>query len=95
MVLAAATMGLFLHMVFENRSHYRIERVGYLTAARSWNATDWWPKLMRGKVYCAVGMEPMAILLTGPTMSEYTIVERSRRELCPKSSVLLTPATKS
>jgi hypothetical protein len=35
-------------------------------------------------------MVPMAMLLTGPTLSEYRIVDRSRLDLCPAGSVLLT-----
>jgi hypothetical protein len=87
LVLVAA---LFLHMVSENRSHYEITRIDYTEAAREWGAAQWWPTLQRGQTYCAVGMVPIGILLTGPTMSEYNIVDRSKIELCPDGSTVLT-----
>jgi hypothetical protein len=90
MVLLALVLGLFVHMVLENRSHYRIGRVDYMAAAHAWGAAAWWPKLVRGKTYCAVAMEPIGIFLTGPTLSEYTIIERSRAEYCPPGSSIIT-----
>jgi hypothetical protein len=88
-VLLVVALGLFVHMVSENWTHYRIERVDHAAAARAWQA-DWqWPRLKRGKVYCAVDMVPIGMLLTGPTLSEFTIVDRSRAELCPAGSEIL------
>jgi hypothetical protein len=94
-LLLTLIMGLFLHMVFENRSHYRVERVDYLSAARAWGAADWWPQLERGKTYCAINMVPIAMMLTGPTMTEYTIVDRSRADLCPAGSEHITRAAQA
>jgi hypothetical protein len=34
-------------------------------------------------------MVPIGMLLTGPTLSEFTIVDRSRAELCPGGSEIL------
>jgi dolichol-phosphate mannosyltransferase len=87
--LIIVVMGLFTHMVFENWPHYRFERIDQAMAVRVWDAAKWWPTLERGKTYCAVNMEPMAILLTGPTLSEYNIVDRSTASLCPTGSVII------
>jgi hypothetical protein len=87
MVLALA---LFLHMVSENATHYEIARVDYREAAREWDATKWWGKLEPGKRYCVVDMVPIGILLTGPTMSEYSIVDRSQEGLCPQDTIVVT-----
>jgi hypothetical protein len=92
--LLALIMAFFLHMVFENREHYRIERIDYLTAARAWGAAEFWPELERGKTYCAVDMIPIGMMLTGPTMTEYTIVDRSLVERCPAGSVRLPRAAR-
>jgi hypothetical protein len=81
--------GLFVHMVAENKVHYEITRIDYAEAAREWGATQWWPSLQRGPTYCAVDMVPIGILLTGPTMSEYKIVDRSRVDLCPDGSTVI------
>ena len=83
-------MGLFTHMVFENWPHYRIERIDQAMAARAWNAVAWWPRLKPGKTHCVVNLEPIAFLLTGPTLSEYSIVERVKASLCPAGSELIT-----
>ena len=85
--LLAVSLGLFVHMVLENWTHYRVERVGPIAAAHAWGAADWWPRLRQGTTYCAVGMMPIGMLLTGPTLSQYQIVDRSRETLCPPDSV--------
>lgn len=87
--LLALCTGLFVHMVIENREHYRIERLDERAAARHWEADDWWPKLRSGRTYCAIGMVPMALLLTGPTLSEFQIVDRTHQRDCPRGSVVL------
>jgi hypothetical protein len=76
-------------MVSENWVHYRIERIDQRGAARTWGAPALWAKLERGKVHCAVDMAPLSVLLTGPTLSEYAIVDRASAELCPKGSVVI------
>jgi hypothetical protein len=87
--MLALITAFFVHMVFENRSHYLIERVDYLAAARAWGAADFWPRLERGKTYCAIDFVPLGMMLTGPTMSEYTIIDRTTAALCPAGSVPL------
>jgi len=86
----ALVLGLFLYMASENWTHYEVTRVDYLEAAREWGATEWWPRFERGERYCAVDMLPIGILLTGPTMSEYSIVDRSSAALCPAGSIVVT-----
>jgi len=73
----------------ENETHYEISRVDYTEAARQWGATRWWAQFERGKTYCTVDMVPIGILLTGPTMSEYSIVDRSTEALCPQQSIVV------
>jgi dolichol-phosphate mannosyltransferase len=87
--LVSLTLGLFLYMVSENWVHYRIERIDQREAARTWGADVLWAKLDRGKVNCAVDMAPLSVLLTGPTLSEFAIVDRPSANLCPKDSVII------
>jgi hypothetical protein len=89
MGLLAVVLGLFVHMGLENLPHYRITRVDHVEAARAWGAAQWWPVLRPGETYCAVDMLPIGMLLTGPTLSEFTIVDRSRAELCPSGSRII------
>jgi hypothetical protein len=81
---------LFLYMVKENWVHYGITKTGYMEAAQAWGAAPWWNKFERGQSYCVVDMVPIGILLTGPTMSEYSIVDRSREVLCPAGMSVVT-----
>jgi dolichol-phosphate mannosyltransferase len=87
--LVIVVLGMFAHMVCENWKHYRIERVDQAQAARAWDAAKWWPTLQRGKTYCAVDMAPIAFLLTGPTLSEYSIVDRATASSCPAGSDII------
>ena len=89
LALLILAIGLFSYMVRENHVHYRIEKIDYLQAARDWRAEPWWEEFERGQTYCVVGMEPIGMLMTGPTMSEYSIVERSSEALCPDGAVLV------
>ncbi len=66
-----------------NHVYYRVERVGYAQAAAIWGADRYWSKMEPGKTYCAVGLEPTGILLTGPTMHEFHIIDRPPDESCP------------
>ena len=88
--LLLVILGLFSYMVSENWMHYRIVKADYLAAARNWGATPWWSQLERGKTYCAVDLMPLGMMLTGPTMTEYAIVDRSSASLCPCGSSILT-----
>ncbi|HEV8534463.1 MAG TPA: hypothetical protein VGR87_01905 [Candidatus Limnocylindria bacterium] len=89
-VFLVVALSSFLHMVGENSPHYEIAKIDYQDAARIWDASGWWPQLHRGEVYCAVDMLPIGILLTGPTMSEYSIVDRTKEALCPDDSIVVT-----
>jgi hypothetical protein len=80
---------LFLHMVFENRMHYRIERIGQAEAARAWGANAYWSDMQRGRTYCAVGLAPIPFLLTGPTLHEFAIVDCDEASQCPPVSEIL------
>jgi hypothetical protein len=87
--------GLFVYVSDINRHYYKLERIGFQEAARAWKASDWWPYLKPGRTYCAVGMEPIGFLLTGPTLSEFRIVDRELASSCPTgSTVLRDPAAK-
>jgi hypothetical protein len=70
-------------------SYYRIERIGYREAAVAWGAAGWWPRLTPGAIYCARNMEAIGILLTGPTMTEFRIVELRGDEPCPPGATEL------
>lgn len=89
-VFLLVALGLFLHMASENQAHYQISKTDYVDAARDWGASRWWPLLQRGQEYCAVDMLPIGILLTGPTMSEYSIADRTKEALCPDGSFIMT-----
>ena len=81
---------LWSYMLAENWVHYQPEKIDYRKVAGYWGTPQWWEKLQTDKVYCAVDMMPIGILLTGPTMREYRIVDRSTEALCPKGSVILS-----
>lgn len=83
-------LGLFAYMASGNRMYYEISRIGYRTAAQNWGVPGYWANMQRGKTYCAVGMTPIGIFLTGPTMSEFTIFDRTSEALCPDDSTVLT-----
>ena len=83
-------LALFGYMVSQTWTDYEIERVDYQDAADAWGASSWWPLFVPGQTYCVVGMIPIGVLMTGPTMSEYTIVDRSSVSLCPPATILVT-----
>jgi hypothetical protein len=90
--LLVLVLALFGYMVSENWSYYSIKPVGYRDAAIWWGAADWWPRLRTGPTYCAVGLFPIGILMTGPSMSEFSIVDRSQASLCPPRTIEVTTA---
>ena len=49
LALLVLALGLFLHMVSENATHYEISKVDYQEAARQSGVTQWWTKLEPGK----------------------------------------------
>jgi hypothetical protein len=83
-------IALYGYMFSENRIHYRLEKIDYREATRAWGASQWWSTFERGKIYCIVDMSPIGILLTGPSLSEFTIVDRSYTYLCPIGSTVVT-----
>jgi hypothetical protein len=78
---------LFLHVSRINRLYFKAEPVGYLDLARRAGASAIWPTLKQGVTYCAVGWTPDGIFLTGPTMGEYRVVDRTDERACPAGSV--------
>ncbi len=92
LVLLVLFPGEFAWMANVNRDYYKVERVNYEAAADFWHMSSWWPTLRRGETYCAAGFEPATIFLTGPTMKEFHIVERTDPNQCPpKANVLIGP----
>ena len=90
--LIVLVLGLFAHMASDNRTYYQIEKINYVDAAVAWGAANWWPQFQKGKTYCVVDMLPIGIMMTGPTMSEYSIVDRSTVSLCPAGTIVVTKA---
>ncbi len=87
--LLVAVMALFGYMVGENRNAYAIERLDLEDAAHAYDADRIWPQLHAGPTYCAVLVEPLGILLTGPTLSEFRVVERKRIRDCPEGTIVI------
>lgn len=93
LVLLAVFLVEFAWMVNVNRAYYKIERVDYRSAAEVWDMTGGWSKLDRGQTYCAVGFQPAAIFLTGPTMKEFPIIDRLSAAECPPNvQVIVAPS---
>jgi hypothetical protein len=79
----------FVYVSRINRSYYSTSRIGYLDVARIWGIPQWWATLDRSKVYCAVGFVPRTVMLTGPTMSEFHIIEGTDARDCPADAIFL------
>lgn len=90
--LLVLVLALFGYMASENRQYYQIEALDNRDAAAVWGAAAWWPRLKQGETYCVVDMVPLGILMTGPSMSEYSIVDRSNASLCPAGTIVVTKA---
>jgi hypothetical protein len=84
LTVAMLTIGGWGYMVSENRSYYQQAPLNALAAATAWNAPAWWALFTPGMTYCAVDVMPAGIFLTGPTMREYRIVERTSIAACPR-----------
>jgi len=80
-------LSLFTYVSWLNLPYYKIERIGYADIAKKPGADRLWPYLQAGVRYCAVGVAPFGMVLTGPTMSEYYIIDRSQENLCPENTV--------
>ncbi len=90
--LLVLVLGLFGHMVSQNWTYYQIQPISYQDAAVAWGAAAWWPYLQQGQTYCVVDMLPIGFMMTGPTMHEYSIVDRSKVTLCPPGTIVVTSA---
>ena len=49
----------------------------------------YWPHMQAGVQYCVADLAPMGVLFTGPTMQEFQVIDRSKRELCPAGSAII------
>lgn len=85
----AVHLAMFVYVLPVNRSHLEIERYDYTTSMRNSVAPEWWKQMTPGETYCAVRFAPVAFLLTGPTLSEHTIIARTRRDLCPANATII------
>jgi hypothetical protein len=88
--ILALVLVLFGYIVTENGRYYQPVPIGIRGDAIVWGADKYWPLLEPGKTYCAAHMYPLGFLLTGPTLSEFSIVDRSNASLCPAGTIVLT-----
>jgi hypothetical protein len=88
-VLMCLMLGEFIYIARVNHVYFRVNPTSYAQAAEAWGFKDYWSHLERGKTYCAVGFEPSAFMLTGPTMHEFRIVEQEQPSKCPTGTKLL------
>jgi hypothetical protein len=95
MAVLLTTISLFCYVSTINLPYYRIEHIGFTEIARKWGADRWWTQLRPGVRYCAVDVVPMGMLLTGPTMSEFHIIDRIRDDMCPEDTVHIGNARES
>lgn len=89
MALITAFFGMFIYMAWENRAHYAVEVRTYLDIAKAQQMEGWWEKMHATESYCAIGMIPSAIMLTGPRLREFTVYDRTNSSLCPKGSIVM------
>lgn len=90
--LLLLVLALFGYIVSENWQYYQVAALDNRAAAIIWGADKWWARLEPGKTYCVVDMRPLGLLMTGPTLSEYSIVDRDRASLCPPGTIVVTRA---
>jgi hypothetical protein len=91
--LLALVLAMFGYIVSENLGYYYVAPQDSRAIAVLSGADKWWPLLEPGKTYCAVEMPVVtAFLMTGPTLSEYSIVARSDLSLCPPGTIVITKA---
>jgi len=88
--ILALVLVLFGYIVSETSQYYQVAALDNRAAAKIWGADKFWPLLKPGETYCAVHMYPLGFLLTGPTLTEFSIVDRSRASLCPPGTIILT-----
>ena len=88
--ILALVLVLFGYIVSENWRYYEPLPIGIRGGAVLWGADKYWPLMKPGVTYCAVHMAPLGFLLTGPTLSEFSIVDRSKESLCPHGTIVIT-----
>ena len=88
--ILAVVLVLFGYIVSENWQYYQLAALDNRAAAKIWGADKIWPLLRPGETYCAVHMYPLGFLMTGPTLSEFSIVDRSKASLCPPGTIIIT-----
>jgi hypothetical protein len=88
--ILALVLVLFGYVVSETWQYYQLAALDNRAAAKVWGADKFWPLLESGGTYCAVHMYPLGFLLTGPTLSEFSIVDRSKPSLCPPGTIIIT-----
>jgi hypothetical protein len=81
---------LFGYIVSETWQYYQLAAIDNRAAATVWGADKFWPLMKPGETYCAVHMYPLGFLLTGPTLKEFSIVDRSKASLCPPGTIIIT-----
>ena len=89
LMVLSVLLAEFVYVSRVNRFYYKIERIGYQDLANIWGVSPWWGMLDRSKVYCAVGFIPATVMLTGPTMSEFHIIEGTNPRDCPADATFL------
>ena len=89
--LLALVLAMFGYVVSENLGYFYVAPQSSRDIAAISGADKWWPLLQPGKTYCAVQMPvETAFFMTGPTLSEHSIVARSQPSLCPADTIILT-----
>lgn len=91
-LLLAVFVFSFAYMSLVNRTHYRIEKIGYHELAVMNGAERIWKDLVQGKTYCVDRSYPSAFFFTGPTMTEFNIVVRENKEHCPHNGSFIQVA---
>jgi hypothetical protein len=79
----------FAYMAHVNRHYYSIESRTYDEAAAEWNIPVRWGQMSPETTYCTVAMVPAGFMFTGPTMTEFRVVDRLDERQCPEGSVRL------
>jgi len=90
MSLLAILIGLYGYMVSENLWYYTISPTNLQDIAGQRGIQKWWDTLEKGKLYCTVGIDPNALLLTGPSLTQFRIVDRDDVAQCPQGSLKIT-----
>ena len=91
--LLALVLAMFGYVASKSLVYYYVTPQDSRAIAVLSGADKWWPLLEPGTTYCAVEMPVVtAFLMTGPTLTEYSIVARSKTSLCPTGATVITQA---